>query len=310
VVGVYSSHPTAPLALHARCAALDAPAFRALEAGALRLPAMRGSIHLLPRETAHLAFRALPEPPSRTAYRLKHFGLSEARYAKLSDAVRAAADQPRTLAELGAASGAGDDVKAVTATMTREGTLARVGAEGLRSNALRYMAVELPAADAGEALAWLAGEYLRAYGPARAADFAWWAGAPAGRARRALDTVEVEELDGGLLLPAADRADFDRTRRGTRGTVDLLPKWDAYTMGHAPDGRDRLAHPDVVARCYDHRGDGNPLVLVDGAAAGTWALRPGKGIEFEVDMFDGAPTPKLRRALDARLDAVRAFLAA
>nr|MDQ6915147.1 winged helix DNA-binding domain-containing protein [Actinomycetota bacterium] len=120
----------------------------------------------------------------------------------------------------------------------------------------------------------------------------------------------VEELDGGLLLRAGDRAGFDRAKPPRRGTVDLLPKWDAYTMGHAPDGRDRLAHPDVVAHCYDHRGDGNPLVLVDGAAAGTWSLRPGKAVDFEVDLFDGTPTPKLRRALDTRLDAVRALLAA
>nr|MDQ6915175.1 winged helix DNA-binding domain-containing protein [Actinomycetota bacterium] len=151
MVGVYSSHPTAPLALHARCPALDAAAFRALDA--LRLPAMRGSIHVLPRETAHLPFRAVPEPPARTAARLKHFGLSARRYAELRDAVLVAAREPRTLAELGTAVGAPDDVKAVTATMTREGTLARVGADGLRSNLLRYVAVELPAAGADEALA-------------------------------------------------------------------------------------------------------------------------------------------------------------
>ena len=71
-------------------------------------------------------------------------------------------------------------------------------------------------------------------------------------------------------------------------------------MGYAPDGRDRFAEPDVVKQCYDFRGDGRPVILVDGQAAGTWE----KG---EVELFDKA-TPKVRKAIDERLDAVRAFL--
>ena len=63
VVGVYSSHPSAPLSLHARCEALDAANFQALDAA--RLPAMRGSIHLLPRETGHLPSAPFAEPPAR-----------------------------------------------------------------------------------------------------------------------------------------------------------------------------------------------------------------------------------------------------
>ena len=71
-------------------------------------------------------------------------------------------------------------------------------------------------------------------------------------------------------------------------------------MGYAPDGRDRFAHPDVVKECYDFRGDGRPVILVDGQAAGTWE----KG---EVDVFDKVPA-ETRKAIDERLEAVRAFL--
>jgi hypothetical protein len=42
------------------------------------------------------------------------------------------------------------------------------------------------------------------------------------------------------------------------------------------------------------------VVLVDGEAAGTWE----KG---EVDLFDNA-RPKVRKAIDERLDEVKAFL--
>ncbi len=103
VVGVYSSHPSAPLSLRARARSFDAETFRRLDAErrALRLPAMRGSIHLLPRASAHLAFRAVPEPPSGLKQRLRYFGIPEERYALLREAVLAVATEPMTARELG-----------------------------------------------------------------------------------------------------------------------------------------------------------------------------------------------------------------
>jgi hypothetical protein len=310
VIAVYSAQPSAPLSLHARAKKMSAASFRKLDA--LRVPAMRASLHLLPRDTAHLAFRAVPEPPARSARRLKTFGLSDKRYAELRAAVLSeVATEPRTAKELREATGAGKALPAVVSAMSREGVLVRIGAESLRSNELRYAAHELPDADSDEALAWLAGEYLRAFGPARAADFQWWAGTTATRAKQALATVETEELDDGLLIRADDRAAFERKRKPPTGTVDLLPKWDAYTMGLAPDGRDRFAHPDVVGRLYEKSGDGRPVVLVDGAAAGVWSVKADRGkgdLQIDVELFDKA-TRKVRAALDERVDAVRAFLA-
>jgi hypothetical protein len=71
-------------------------------------------------------------------------------------------------------------------------------------------------------------------------------------------------------------------------------------MGYAPDGRDRFAHPDVIDRCYDFRGDGVPVILVDGEAAGSWA-------GMEPEFFDRA-TKTVRTAVERRLDEVMAFL--
>ena len=298
VIAVYSSHPSAPLSLHARARQIDAEAFHRLDA--LRLPAMRQSIHLLPRKTAHLAFHATPAPPSDRKKRMKHFKFTEQRYGELREQILQAATEPLTLPELRQAVGAEpEELKGVSAQMTRDGELLRVGARSLRSNELRYVAVELEPADADEALQWLAGEYLRAFGPARQEDFAWWSGVPAGRAKQALAAHDTEALDGGLLIAGRDRKAFEKAAK-PRG-VDLLPKWDSYTMGHAPDGRDRFADPDVVGRCYDFRGDGRPVILVDGQAAGVWE----KG---EIDLFDTA-TAKVRGAIDERLDDVTAFLA-
>ncbi len=305
VVGVYSSHPSAPLSLHARCLHLDAPAFHALDA--VRLPAMRGSIHLLPRATAHLAFRALPEPPARAARRLQTFGLSDERFRELRSALLAAAAEPRTARELRELTGLDEPLQGAIGALTREGALVRVGAPGLRSNELRYVTASVPQADAEEALAWLAGEYLRAFGPARPADFAWWAGVPARRAARALGTVETEDVGGGLLLPLAARAGFDR-QAPRRDVVDLLPKWDALTMGYPAGGRGRFAHADIAERLYDFRGDGLPVLLVDGQAAGTWSIRPGRRVALAIEPFEPLG-PAVRRAVDRASEDVVRFLA-
>jgi hypothetical protein len=298
VIAVYSSHPSAPLSLHARAKRMAAADFRELDV--LRLPAMRKSIHLLPRATAHLAYRATPDAPADRKRRLKVFKLTEQRYVELRELVLEAARTPLTLPRLREATGAeAEELKGVSAQMTRDGELVRIGADSLRSNELRYVVAEIDEADVGEALAWLAGEYLRAFGPARAKDFVWWSGVPADRAKTALAAHEPEELDDGLLIRKEDRKAFEQAKP-VSGVVDLLPKWDAYTMGYPPDGRDRFAHPDVAGRCYDFRGDGRPVILVDGEAAGTWE-------KLEVELFDAA-TPKIRKVIDERLDAVKAFL--
>ena len=297
VIAVYSSHPSAPLSLHARAKKMTGAQFRKLDV--LRLPAMRMSIHLLPAKTAHLAFHATPAPPADRRKRMRHFKFTEKRYEQLRKQILGAATEPLTLPELREKVGAEpDEFKGISAQMTRDGELLRVGATGLRSNELAYVTNELEDADAEDALAWLAGEYLRAFGPIRPKDFTWWAGVTANKAKQALAEHDTEELDDGLLIRIEDRKAFEKARN-PQG-VDLLPKWDSYTMGYAPDGRDRFAHPDVVKQCYDFRGDGRPVILVDGQAAGTWE----KG---EVDAFDKL-SAKTRTAIDERLDAVRAFL--
>ena len=319
MAGVYSSHPSAPLALRARVAGLAPDGYRALEAqrAALRLPSMRSSIYLLARDTAHLAFRALPEPEARRRQRWKHFGLTAEEYPALRDAVLAAARRPRTPTELRTRTG-DKQLKGTIATMTREGALLRIGAEGLSSNALRYVAADawlepgggLGEADPDEALGWLVGEYLRAFGPAGAADVQWWTGATAGRTAAALDRHELVDVGDGLLMLAADAPAFEAVKPLAGDALDLLGKWDPYTMGYAPAGRARLMHPDVQDRAYDTRGDGRGLVLLGGEAAGAWEGRfAGGRMEVVLDMFD-TPTARLRQAIELEFAAVGELLGA
>lgn len=168
----------------------------------------------------------------------------------------------------------------------------------------------LDAGDPAEALSWLAGEYLRAYGPARVEDFAWWAGVTKGAAAKALQPHDSVDLGGGLLLRAGDEAAFGRVRP-LRGTADLLPKSDAYAMAYAPDGRQRFVHPNVQHLVYTPigvglPGDGNPVVLVDGQAVATWTFTLKGGPT--VRPFDTLG-PRIRRKVNEKLGAVARLLA-
>ena len=305
VVAVYSSHPSAPLALAARSVAMTPDDFRAVATAALRVPAMRGSIHLIPAAAARRAFRALPEPAAARAARLRGFGISEERYAELRALLLDAAAEPRSQKELVSALGLpAHEVKGATAALTREGLLVRVGAAGLRSNALRYAACTIGEADRDAALSWLAGEYLRTLGPARREDLAWWLGVPRGRADAALAEHAVVDVGDGLLLLDDDEDAF--AEAPVPAGVDLLGKWDPLTMGHAPDGRTRCG---LDENCHDFRGDGLPVALVDGVAAGTWSMTAeGRRLAFSLEPFE-TPGARLRKAIEGRAEEVKALLA-
>lgn len=319
VVAVYATHPTAPVALWARTRSLTAAAYRRLDRDrrALRIPGMRGTAFLAPRNLAPRIFTAVRPPHARVLRSLKRHDISTGDYERLAERILAAAVRPTRSDGLREAAGIeGPALGTVLRCLRYEGRILALAGEPLTSSPHHYVATDawapegLDAGDPSEALAWLAGAYLDAYGPARVEDFAWWAGVgkrSAAQAVAASDTVDVGE---GLLLPARHETDFDRVRR-PRGAVDLLPRWDAYTMGHAPDGRSRLVHPDVQQRVYEPigvglPGDGNPVALVEGEAVATWTFSIKEGAE--VQAFDTLG-PTIGRKVEERLEAVAGFLA-
>ncbi|MGH2695861.1 MAG: DNA glycosylase AlkZ-like family protein [Actinomycetota bacterium] len=318
VVAAYATHPTAPLALWARTRSLTPAAFRRLDRDrkALRIPGMRGTIFLVPHDSAARVFTTVPPPAAWILRSLKRHGFSTREYERFAERILAAARQPLRAAELQDVAGIkGRPLGTVLRCLRYEGRLLALGGDSLHVSAHSYLATSawasegLDAGDPSEALAWLASEYLRAYGPARVEDFAWWAGMSKRAAAEAIGAHETVDISAGLLLPARDEAAFGRVDR-VRGTVDLLPKWDSYTMGHAPDGRHRFVHPDAQRLVYTpigpgFPGDGNPVVLVDGQAVATWTytVRDGAGVQ----PFDTLGRT-IRRKVDERLDAVARFL--
>ena len=165
-------------------------------------------------------------------------------------------------------------------------------------------------ADEEPAREWLAGEYLRAYGPARIDDFAWWSGLPKGAARKAIGFHDTTDVGGGLLLHSRDVGAYEKVKPLNKA-IALLPRWDAYTMGYAPDGRERFVHPDVQADVYTPigtglAGDGNPVVLVDGEVVALWTFSQKEGPTVHPFVDLGTRTGN---RVDARLQEVAGLLA-
>ena len=325
VVAVYATQPTAILSLAARVADLRPADYRRLDTdrSAVRIPAMRSSGHLVPTATLARIAAATRRPAASFDWIWRGVGLTEPEYRAAGAAIVAAAATPVTVAELrtrlpmAAASLLDRHPQAATMlvrSLRAEGALVALAPSSLRSNAFAYVAVEawlggpLEPVDPDDALAWLAGEYLRAFGPARVADFRWWAGTTAERAQAAVGRHATVDLGAGLLLPIEDRDAFATTAPLDADTLALLPLWDMYTMGYAPDGRDRFVRPEDRARAYDGSGNGYGLVLSGGLAVAAWGLRfVGRRMEIDLDPF--IPLDLDRRAtIVGRFEALGALL--
>jgi hypothetical protein len=302
VIAVYSTHPTAPLSLLARSAAFEASDLSALEHDkrALRVLAMRGSSFLVPTESAARIFSATRAPHTRLQRRLQVDGVDLDTYRRLTPGVLAAARTPLRPREVRHALGE-DAAVLVSRILSWEGRILRIGGH-LRVDQLRYVATqawlghELEAVEPRAAWSWLAHEYLRACGPARLADFAWWAGASRQVATTALSDARATDLGDGLLALSADVEAFQQVRPLQGEPLDVLPKWDAYTMAYAPDGRQRLVDDAHLGLAYTTRdnspgamaGDGRPLILRAGRAVATWSHRFDKNqMAVSVEPFSG-----------------------
>jgi hypothetical protein len=141
VVAVYSTHPTAPLALLARTADLVPPAYRELEQQrvAVRIVGMRGSAFLVPTAYAAAIFSATRLASDRLETRLRYGNLDLETFERLVPRVLECCATPLTPAELRAWLPVADDVYMVARVLARRGQIIRVGAS-LRTDQLRYVA--------------------------------------------------------------------------------------------------------------------------------------------------------------------------
>ncbi len=149
------------------------------------------------------------------------------------------------------------------------------------------------------ALLALTRDFLWAYGPATAAQYAQWLAVPktfAAKVFSALDTEPVL-LDGVESLVLAGDTDFPpQADSGLR----LLPHFDAYAIGCHP--RDLLFPGLAKQRALGGGQAGTlPVLLLGGTVAGVWHQRKsGRRLAVTVEPF-GDLTAVQRRELDDRV---------
>jgi Winged helix DNA-binding domain len=277
---------------------------------------MRRTVFLVPTKNAARIFNAVRSSEAHALRPLKRAGISEKEFERYARRVLKA-EEPLTTRDLERTVGLkGSELGVVLRCLRYEGRVLTLAGDSLNMSPHRYIGTSswipdgLGFDDVDEARAWLAREYLRAFGPARVEDFAWWTGLPKGAAGRAVAALDTVDVGDGYLLPVPDQPAFSKVKP-VRNAVKLLPRWDAYTMGYAPDGRERSVHPDVQADVYNPigtglPGDGNPVILVDGEVAGLWTFSQKEGPEvLPFDSFG----PRTRRQVDQKLDEVAGLLA-
>ncbi len=136
--------------------------------------------------------------------------------------------------------------------------------------------------------------YLRAFGPATAADFAMWSGLSLTGARQVwareaagLAPVHVEGQAAAILKQDLDQlaeAEFERP------LINLLPYFDTFLLGHKE--KEPLAAAQHRPKIYRPQGWIAPVVLVNGRALGTWEhARDGKRLRVKVTKFGPLSKP-------------------
>jgi hypothetical protein len=316
LVGLQAQVPLTPyLSLHARIAGFDPCALSDLlrSRDAVRLLAMRGTIHLLSAEDC-LELRPLVQPhidrvsrnsaASRPAAALNGQDLAAA----VSEAL---ADGPVEVKALGAvlASRFPDVPAAALGNRARELVpLVQVPPRGLwhRSGGIAYATAERwlgrplsAASSVEEAIR----RYLRAFGPARAADFTAWSGITGvGQViKRMHDELTSYRDEKGRVL--VDLADLSLCEPDRPAPVRLLGQYDNLWLSHAD--RSRVTDSEQRLRWMGANGGVGNTVFVDGRLDGLWRVTEGGRVAVETFR---ALTASERDDLDAEVAAMEAFL--
>jgi len=314
VVGVYGANPHGPLSLLARVPrVMPGMVDGAIDSRiALRLPAMRRALWMLHTETAHLAFRAVDQL-SLVMPLLRRQGITDDEYARLEHEILLAAGFPKTATEIREAiKQPPEKLGSVLHALAAEGKLLYLK-EKPPSNAFTYAATrvwlghDLPEADPAEALVWLAGDYLKAFGPATVEDFAQWSGIEPADAGQALRSHDPEDIGDGLLMWPSDMKAFEGTRP-VANRVNLLPALDPYTLGYAPASRVRFADPEFLPFLYDKTGvNSTSVILIEGAVGGLWDFALGnRKIDIRIGLFED-PSPRALESIESEAGLVASY---
>lgn len=171
---------------------------------------------------------------------------------------------------------------------------------------------EWQAIDPEVALAEIVRRYLCAYGPATVTDFVrwWWGGSgisPAKNIFKAVDS-ELETVDVEGWQAVALRSTLEPMQAlGASKAVNLLPLFDAYTLGISRDLEPLLPKTHKL-RVYRPQGWITAVVLVGGVIKGVWDYKT-RGAQTVIAIRPFAPfTAAIKRGVEAEANRLAAFL--
>jgi hypothetical protein len=252
---------------------------------------IRGTLHIVPSKDLPLFTAALSAYGMRnTNAWLRWMEITKPELTDLINAIGGALDgQALTREELIAKVGKGRSERVQAAMKSGwGGVLKPVARQGLlcfgpsRGQSVTFVKPEkwLGAwreIDPDAALTELARRYLRAYGPATKNDFTRWWGTWPGVGNRAwaglAGDVELVSINGQRAhMLASDVGRIKKQPSG--GSVQLLPPFDPYVMGHS--SRNHIVEADNESKVSRVAGWISAVVLVDGRVAATWTQEMAK----------------------------------
>jgi Winged helix DNA-binding domain len=306
--GIYGPNPIAYLSLLARRSTLtlgDMDEALVNDRSLVRSTAFRGSLYLIASEDYPLYFRALYDILSTTGMtRLRSEGIDEAQLKMYAERLRDEDfDMPKQESELvsllfpGKERRPGVDIERLLLRKLCDiGVLVRTTSKGWKGNQWNYaltehwLGVELEPEQVEQAKVETVRRYLRAYGPARMEDAAWWTGLPLADVRRVFETLgrEVVRLPvdglGDGLVTLREVADQTKKGGGTPERILFLPLWDAYPLGWRD--RTRVVEPRFAPWVYDPAGNTTSIIVEEGRCIGLWQFRDGDSITIEFHIFE------------------------
>lgn len=325
IIGVYSPNPSCTLSLLARLKDKDHLDLFEVEKRNefARVPAFRGSNYLVLQEdmeTAMSSFIDRPENPSwDKRYKDKLRLVTAEKEQEIRENLNRLFEKPIDIQEFKASTGTSNEMaKPLLNKLCYQGVLIRVGTDSKWSSALNYQSLEVrygrkyAALEKQKAANNLAERYFKAFGPARLKDFAWWLGSTQKIAKEAMEKVELAEIEDRLFLLKEDLEDFNSTEPEFNNEINILPQWDAYTMGYAGDGRDRLVDEKHLDKLYGKigatGGNARPCILLNGLVVAAWRpQKKGNKLNIEVEMFERS-NAATRKQITRAFDEIKDFL--
>jgi hypothetical protein len=262
---------------------------------------MRGTLHLVPAEDLPLFTAAMRTRWTRVNNSwLKFVQLSEPEFTSLIDAIGQALDgQTLTREELIAKVGKGRSERIREVLKSGWGGILKpVARNGLlcfgpsRGQSVTFVRPQQwlgswREVDPDLALTEVARRYLRVYGPATQQDFARWWGNWPGVGKAAWTGLADEVVTVAIEGRKADILATDEVRikeQPTESSVQLLPAFDPYVMGHS--SRDHIVEAANHSRVSRTAGWISAVVLVNGRVTGTWSHKAVKGtLRIAVEPF-------------------------